>query len=382
MSLRTLTAKQAASLLLAQKDILGISRLANLGPFVSLNTRVVQAVRVTLVKGQVSATTGKGWTLWQALCGALGEALERYCAAHPPAFNESHYSAVPRVPLANWGHPSNFMPRDVCLAHELLSDQPCLLPAVDVHFPYHGPDLGHTSVHPHTSGLASGATLAEATLFGLFEVVERHASSRFFSRFQRETTGALIHVSTIEHPTITAALVDLQKKGYDILLFRINTLLPAYYVAILDANNLGPKFMVSGVCAHIDEHHALEGALLEAMQAIVIAAQGAREDLIRLSTSYQKQRLGKHHPFYRIREILARMNPTLTFPASARATGRTAADILPHFLTYLRAAGIREVYRCDLSHTHLPLHAVKLVVPGLFDTHINPLKRNHAIPTS
>ncbi|MGF6768612.1 ribosomal protein S12 methylthiotransferase accessory factor [Paraburkholderia sp. GAS199] len=383
MSFRALTPKQATALLLAKKEALGISRLANLSPFVALKVCVVQAVRVTLVKGQVSATTGKGWNLQQALCGALGEALERYCAAHPPALEAMHY-VLPRVEiLTGWGHPDGFTPQDVCRAHELLAGRSCLLPAVDVHFPYHGPDLTKTPVRPHTSGLASGASLDEATLFGLFEVIERHASSGFFKRFRSAATGALIDANSIVHPRIRTTVDDLRHKGYETLIFRIDALLPAYYVAILDAANLGPKFMVAGVAAHIDECDALEGAFLEAMQAIVIAAQGAREDLIRFATSYREQEAGENNPFYRIRQLLARMNPTRAFPAVPNAPSQcSTSDALRYLLERLRTAGIGAVYRCDLSQPEWPLRVVKVIVPGMFDTHINPSRHNDATTTA
>ncbi|WP_204421544.1 YcaO-like family protein [Burkholderia sp. MS455] len=377
-----MTPKQVATSLIRRTEALGISRFSNLGPFVSLDVRVVQAVRVTLADGQVSATTGKGWNLWQALCGALGEAFERYCAAHPPVPDVTHRDIAQAVSLAGWGHPVNFVPRDVFPAHELISGRSFLLPALEVYFPYHGPDRARTSVRPHTSGLASGSTLEEATLFGLLEVIERHTSSMFFSQFLHAPTGALIHAGSIPHSPITSALEELTTQGYESFIFRIDALLPVYYVAILDTANLGPKFMVSGVAAHLDEYQALEGAFLEAMQAVVIAAQGAREDLSRHASSYRDQQMGQRNPYYRIRSHLAHTNPTIAFPHATVALNQSAAEVLPHLLTYLRGAGVQSVYRCDLSPPGWPLHAVKLIVPGMFDTHINSSRCNLAATTA
>ncbi|MDR5880855.1 YcaO-like family protein [Caballeronia sp. LZ032] len=382
MSLRALTVRQVNRLLLPKREMLGISRLANLGPFVGLNACVVQAVRVALVKGQVSATTGKGWNVQQALCGALGEAFERYCAAHPPEFTRRRRTSADVEPLAGWGHPDGFAPADLYPALELQVDRPCLLPAVDVHFPYHGTDLDSTPVRPHTSGLASGASVEEATLFGLFEVIERHASSRFFARFQRERTGVLIDPDAIRNARIESGLRDLKHHGYESLIFRIDAMLPVYYVAVLDASNLGPKFMVAGVAAHIDDHAALEAALLEAIQAIVIAAQGAREDLARVSASYRKQQTGQTNPFYRIRRLLAELNETRRMSEPSRQPDPRTNDALAHVLRRLRDAGMNRVYRCDLSKQALPLKVAKIIVPGMFDTHVNPTKLNHAATTT
>lgn len=382
MSLRELTVSQVNKLLLRKREQLGISRIANLGPFVALNVCVVQAVRVALVKGQVSATIGKGWNLRQALCGALGEAFERYCAAHPPLLDVTRCASMEVESLIGWGHPDGFVPVDVCEARELLTGRSCLLPAVDVHFPYHGRDLGCTPVRPHTSGLASGASVEEATLFGLFEVIERHASSRFFSHHRRGPTGTLIDAASIRSTEIERALDDLERNGYESLIFRIDAVLPVYYVAILDTSNLGPKFMVKGVAAHIDEHGALEGALLEAIQAVVIAAQGAREDLIRHTASYQDQRVGETSPFYRIRRLLSELNATRSLPGPPVRSSWNVRDALRYVLDRIRDEGAKHIYCCDLSGPEWPLKVVKVVVPGMFDTYINPTKTNDAATTA
>ncbi|WP_423392011.1 YcaO-like family protein [Burkholderia sp. LMG 21824] len=379
MSLRSLTPKQVTTMLLAKKEQLGISRIADLGPFTTLNVRVVQAVRVALVKGQVSATTGKGWNLRDAICGALGEASERYCAAHMTAPDPCIVKSLPTADLSRWGHEVSFMPRDFCVSDELLSNDRYLVPALEVCFPYHGVDLQHTLIRPHTSGLACGATLDEATLFGLIEVIERHASSAFFEACRSIGTGTLIDLDSEFSPRVTATIHNLNDNGYECLLFRIDAFLPVYYVAILDASNLGPKFMVGGVAAHLNEIDALEAALLESMQGIVIAAQGAREDLVRFDKSYRDQSASSENPFYRIRAMLERRNPTRRFESLASIPmPLTAQDALHRLLSQLRSNGFDEVYRCDLSRPEIPLKVAKVIAPGLFDTRVNPSRKSHA----
>ncbi|WP_322053001.1 YcaO-like family protein [Paraburkholderia bannensis] len=383
MSLRSLTPKQVTTMLLAKKEQLGISRIADLGPFTTLDVRVVQAVRVTLVKGQVSATTGKGWNLRDAICGALGEASERYCAAHMTAPDLCIVKSLPMAELSRWGHDVSFTPRDICVADELLSNDRYLVPAIEVCFPYHGVDLQHTRIRPHTSGLAGGATLDEATLFGLIEVIERHASSAFFEACKSIGTGTIIDLNSEFSPRVAATIHNLRDNGYECLLFRIDALLPVYYVAILDASNLGPKFMVGGVAAHLNETDALESALLESMQGVVIAAQGAREDLVRFDRSYRAQSSGSENPFYRIRTMLERRNPTRRFESLASISmPLTAQDALRQLLDQLRSSGLDEAYRCDLSQPDMPLKVAKVIVPGLFDSRVNPSRKSHAPATA
>jgi ribosomal protein S12 methylthiotransferase accessory factor len=375
MSLRTLSAKQALSLLLKKKQALHISRLAELNHFVDLKVSVVQAVRTSLVKGQISATTGKGWTLNQALCGALGESLERHCAAHTSALRPEK-RLLPLASLHGFGHPPAFTPSEFFIARELFSDCDYLLPMLEVSFPYYGQDLAKTQILPHTSGLASGVDLIEATLFGLLEVIERHASSNFFQRFKITSTGALINPSSISDTHLRLVLNELEEHDYASFIFRIDAILPTYYVAILDTANLGPKFMVSGVSTHFDELKALDGALLEALQAIVIAAQGAREDLSRHAASYKSQRISNDNPFYRIQKILAEFNPSQDAPATKAGHPANAKKALEDLLFRFQSVGIQSIYQCNLSQPQWPLYVAKIIVPGMFDTHINPLRNN------
>ncbi|MEW9889465.1 MAG: YcaO-like family protein [Candidatus Symbiodolus clandestinus] len=344
--------------------------------FVDLKVSVVQAVRTSLVKGQISATTGKGWTLNQALCGALGESLERHCAAYPSVFRPEHRQ-VPLASLHGFGHPPDFTPSEFYFTKELLSNCEYLLPLIEVSFPYHGQDLAKTHVLPHTSGIASGIDLIEATVFGLLEVIERHASSNFFQQFKITPTGALINPSSINDTHFRFVLNELEEHGYDSFIFRIDAILPTYYVAILDTANLGPKFMVSGVSTHFDEREALDGALLEALQAIVIAAQGAREDLKRHAASYKNQSIGNDNPFYRIQKILAEFNPSQYAPTTKANLPASANEALELLLSRLHGAGIHSIYQCDLSQPQWPLCVAKIIVPGMFDTHINPLRKNN-----
>ncbi len=387
MALRKLTAKSVLAKLLPKRQALGISRIADLSDFVKLNVRVVQAVRTTLVKGQVSATSGKGWHINEAVCGALGEALERYCAAHIAPERLITRFDIPSDAVAridNFGYPKNVLPRDFIAAHDLLSGRLQHIPALEVCFPHYGPDVMQTGIRPHTSGLASGADLTEASLFGIFEVVERHASSLFFRHFKELNRGAVVNTVSIRAPAVKAALNDLDAHGYESLVFRVNTILPTYYVALLDTANLGPKFMVAGISSHAFESNALEGALLEAMQGLIVGMQGAREDLVRHEKGYRSQRVGKQNPFYLIRQIISDANPTIDFDCSEKSGLKEidAQTILDTILQKLNGVGINAVYQCDLSQPTLPLSVVKIIIPRMFDDRVNPSRGSNVIATS
>ena len=380
MSWRSLRAKQVFQKLLPWQKELGISRIAELGGFVNLRLSVVQAVRTTLKQGQVSATSGKGWDKYSALCGAFGEALERYCAAFPESDLIQHSPmGVPHyATLATLGYPSDCVVEEWCQALELQKKTICQIPAIEVCFPYYGPDLIRVPVKPHTSGLACGADLQEASLYALFEVVERHISSNFFKQVTRQNCGTLIRQDSVSCPKIIETLQDLSDHGYEYLLFRLNGMLPTYYVAILDTANLGPRFMVAGLMSSFSERQALAGALLEAMQAVVIATQGAREDLSRFKWQYDRQKNGQENTFYGVIQMLKHRNSEIAFRDNDDNLPGTATQALENILYILNSSGFNRVYRCDLSQDRFPLRVVKLIVPGLFDHHVNPKRMPHA----
>src|SRR5215831_1722090 len=133
---------------------------------------------------------GKGLTETAAQIGAIGEAIEHYCASHgrvkltrracisefenviPPAdfvlYSETQYSR-PDFRFARWtpGTETGWIE-----GRELPSDNPVWVPAGVVYLNYSGQEM---LFRPTSSGSAAGPDLPRAILSGLLEDVERDA---------------------------------------------------------------------------------------------------------------------------------------------------------------------------------------------------------------
>lgn len=139
---------------------------------------------------------GVGASAPAAIAKALGEAVERYCAAmfayddltwsshrelREPATAPDTFALYRSSQYETAGFPWQRFEADSRVAwvrgRSLVSGEPVLVPACFVHVPYHYQrDRGDTPIsQPISTGLACGSSWADATLSALCEVVERDA---------------------------------------------------------------------------------------------------------------------------------------------------------------------------------------------------------------
>ena len=144
------------------------------------------------VKAQERASAGKGMTEEEAIRGAIGEAIERYCASH---FDQS------AVSISRWQQdaaiaPSEFVlysasqyerttlryhrwdPKDEVTwvaAYELPSRSAVLVPASLIYLQFPQQRAADVFTPATSNGLAAGPTLEYAILHGLYECIERDA---------------------------------------------------------------------------------------------------------------------------------------------------------------------------------------------------------------
>lgn len=374
-SFRLLSSKQALHKILPFRKQLGISRIANLSDFIDLDIYIVSAIRTKLNKGQVSSTQGKGRSLEQATCGALIEALERHCAAHfdpttllYTTLNEMSQNSTS---LSEFGYDSYQDKLGWFYGEDLVQGNNIWLPALEVYFPYYGSEIKYIPIKPHTSGIACGANTEEATLFALFEVIERATSSTFLKNYTSKNIGKVIREESISNTKTNELLKVLQYQGYKIIIFNLNSILPTYYVLILDLVNFGPKFMVSGTSTHLSHSIALDAAILEAIQGLIVGLQGVREDLDRHHNLYEVQKNNWENLFYKIRETLVKNNRESSFNTFIYSPEDTKTAI-EFIIDEMKKLNINKIYRCDLSNPIFPLSVVKVIVPALFDNIVNP----------
>ncbi|MEM0672867.1 YcaO-like family protein [Dickeya oryzae] len=371
--LRRYTEKEVLALALPLRKRLGISRLTSVGEFINLpGVSIVNAVRTEIKKGQISSTQGKGRSLTAATCSALMEAYERYCACWcEHAIFHHQATADDKKTLQQLGFTPGCAIEQWIKGYEYRTGRERLIPAIEVQFPYHGPDKPHSNIQAHTSGLACGGSQEEAICFAIMESIERNTTSLFYKNCLSQICADFVDLSTISRQSTMTLWENLSNKGYESFALRIHGPLPTYYVALYDPVSMGPKFMIAGSASGFTESDALDAAMMEAVQGLVVALQASREDLNRQEKKYRSQSLFDTSKFSKLKTLFHKHYDGATMPPSEHPPANLA--VATQFLTdALKKQGLDDVYIVDLSLNDLPFHTVKAIIPGLYDWHVNP----------
>ena len=246
-----------------------------------------------MVRAQDRIGAGKGATEREAMLGALGEALERYCASHaceqamrcaPWATVRDCAIAPPEFVLYSdrQYHQKNFAyrrwsPQDavrwlrVC---ELPSRHQVFAPATLVYLAWPNPRAEDSFTAPTSSGLAAGPDLDWATLNGLYELIERDA---FLITWMARLPATKVQFGSLP------ALGNSIRKHYassdiEIQIFRMCTDLPVHVMMAIaiDRTGTGPGALV-GLGCHLNPGTALLKSLFEICQVRPGAVRRYRE---------------------------------------------------------------------------------------------------------
>ncbi|MFI9596371.1 YcaO-like family protein [Nonomuraea sp. NPDC052265] len=329
---------------------------------------------------------GAGLTQAAARAAAVGEGLERYCAAFP---QPEHVTVATWRALSAGEHPPP-APADFALfhpdqgehAHRFDDDTPVAwlraysltraawthVPACLVHLPYRPqhPDVAEHVVAPAIStGLACAASRSEAVLSGLYEAIERDA---FMISWLRELP--LGRVDLQSHPSIAEVYTTrLRRPGldYHVLDMTSDLGVPAFMCLLLD-DRRDPALLCAGGAAHHDPARAVLKSLIEAAQTREWAKYLRRTGTPvpdRLKT------FEDHVLHYASQWSRPTLEPFLDRPAiPLRDAGPPPADddaAITSVVGRLAAAGL-EALTVDLTTPDVAAcgyHVVKVVVPGL-----------------
>jgi ribosomal protein S12 methylthiotransferase accessory factor len=229
-------------------------------------------------------TAGKGRTEAAAKAAAVGEAVERYCAAHRGDPDRSFVAALADVPTRafspadgvlyaaeqyardGWPYPPwrPETPLTWVRGAALVDGEPVALPAGLVHLSRALPRPEDALVQSTSNGLAAGATLEEALLGGLCEVVERDA---LLVTWMNRLPATELDVSAAGGPAGAVAR-HYAALGVEVRCFVLPTDLPATVVlalALEDAPDR-PATVAAAGCSP-SPARALEKAVFELCQA-------------------------------------------------------------------------------------------------------------------
>jgi len=214
-----------------------------------------------------AAGVDPGWNA--AFMKALGEGYERYCAG---VYRTNEFTTAAAIDIDDAVEPSSFV-RPVDWGHgeeaddrerpwvpgeSLTTGEAVSLPAELVHYP-----PPERTIRPAvTTGLGLGNSTVEALLSGLYEVIERDATTiAWYSTF--EPLGLAVEDDAYERLAARAGAEGLDATA---LLLTQDVDVPVVAVAV--TRDEYPK-LAFGTAAHLDPERAARKALAEAVQNFV-----------------------------------------------------------------------------------------------------------------
>jgi ribosomal protein S12 methylthiotransferase accessory factor len=226
---------------------------------------------------------GRGMTDEQAIIGAVGEAIERYCggivdyrqlivssyaelgdnAVHPSAFcsfSDKQYSD-PTFPFSafNPATQTSWM-----AALSLASNQQVLVPASLVYLGWDSNLPGDYILPVTSNGMASGASLEFAAYSGLCELIERDA---FIITWLNRLPARRIYFT--HRPGIETEIArNYARFGIELIAFDITTdiKVPVVMAMIIDHSGKSPA-VATGMGCHLDGLTAFRKAIFEVSQS-------------------------------------------------------------------------------------------------------------------
>lgn len=333
---------------------------------------------------------GSSGTTWkQAKMGAIGEAVERYslCMYNPNNLIRGNYRKLKNDAV----NPSNFVlfsssqyrEKDFFYSeftedsevnwtwgYSLINKKPVLVPASFVYLPYKHETWEAKLRDSNSNGAAVGATIEEAILSGLYEVLERDAfSMMWFNRLSLP----MVDFQTVGNPKSREIIekVALSKLKLYVTNITMDIKIPIFFGMVLSDEK---PFAAVGAAADLNPERAFIQTLEEVFQTWVWADLLARETpgSVRLNfndiVEFEYRTL-----LYAIEDLRSTMDFIITTPSTVKLhdiPDRSSEDIFKNInycLEILASKGM-DVIVVDFTPPDIKetgFVAVKVIVPGL-----------------
>jgi len=213
------------------------------------------------------------------------------------------------------------------------------------------------------NGLASGNHMIEATLHGLYEVIERDSVARLIRGGVSLPRGQsrVVDLDTLPAGPLTELRDRLCRARVGLTLIWVESIVPVttFWAVLVDPASPFPSTYVNmGHGSHLCPSVAATRAITEAAQSRLAFIHGSREDL--LPGAYQFK-----PSIDRIRTFFTNRRGDLSWSTLVdRSNGDLSVD-LDTVLNGLYVAGYTRVFRVDLTQARFDIPVVKVVVPGL-----------------
>jgi YcaO-like protein with predicted kinase domain len=359
---RASSSAEAYAKVMSWARLCGVTRLAEATGLDRVGIPNYYVVRPKALHPCAIVSSGKGPTRATAMLSGLFECYERWAAEEPSsrpilASAEQLHDQWPALKVVL---PQLNSARDRLLwivAIDLISQEPCFVPARSIVFPYKDvPDLGG-AVPSDTNGLASGTTLAEAVCMALLELIERDAIARMqYSNCERLDVHSL--------PQASFSLVErFLMRGIDmsILLAPSPTKLPVFLCVSLDEVLRLPTLCCSGSAANPDGDEAITRAVSEVAQSRISFITTVQEDVSEqisplLEVGYEERR-SRLQAWFHADTVDYRTIPNTSFA--------TFSDLLSYLVARVREAFPDSVLACAELQNFPGLATVRLYNPSM-----------------
>lgn len=369
---RIISPDQTWSAIQPHRATAGITRVADLTWLDDLGIPTVQAVRPASLT--LSVSQGKATTYRAAQVSAAMESLENWHVENitPDLFSTpttdltdvlTYDPADLNRPAGSFYHPRAKL--DWMTATTLLTGRRTWVPwlatlvNISVNDSWGPPIFGMD-----TTGLASGNSYHEATLHGLYEVMERYG----MAAAQPGSTLFEVPIEDVVRSDCAQLVEMIHRAGSELQVARMDVW-DGFYCFAAEITSPMMEIPFSGSGLHHDPNVALSRAITEAAQSRLTAISGAREDL----PSAIYQRFARMHTFAPARKSMQPMpegDPTPWHITSTDSLGELLASAATAVARVAGAEPLAVV--CDFPDACVPV--VKVIAPGMSATVQSPLR--------
>ena len=331
---------------------------------------VFSITRPDAAEGAVSSYNGKGATYEQAKASAVMEAMERFSAEmrEDDEIVYGTYAQAAEVGLTV--DPAELiLPVDRlhvyrdqliawCEGWELFRGEKIWVPACAVFHPY-VPDGDFVPFRYNTNGLASGNTMEEAVLHGMFEVIERDAWSL------AEDRGIPGTDITVDPDSVPGKLIEaFRRQGVEISLKDITSDVGVTTIGAAsdDVKTKDPEMLAIGVGTHLDPEIAAVRAITEVAQSRATHKEGVK-------VNAKLQKATREMGYDKIKSInrvwYGKSGREIDLKDLKNESADYVLDDIETVLGKLMDSGFEMVIVSDLTRPEVNIPVVRVVIPGM-----------------
>ncbi|HEM5209878.1 TPA: YcaO-like family protein [Streptococcus suis] len=248
---------------------------------------------------------------------------------------------------------------DWVIANSVIDSEKKLIPAFLVFM--HDVDLKGTMFGTASTGVASGATLEDAILHGLFEVIEHDA---WMIGQANPFILPTVNYESSKNPKIKEIVHAIEDMGYEIVTrdYTNDLKVPVFRTYITNRKNFS-QYSYNGIGCHVSPEIALERSITEAMQFCDPLFGGIESSLVTnnvLATSMVSL-YNQHHVINK--DVLGKSDK-VTQIVNSLFEFKSSYDLIQQLAALVKERIGGDIYFVDLTKKGMDIKVVRVVVTG------------------